>query len=469
MKIYVEFDQVLISSSIGSEKILTKINSLRKVLHDLITSLSFSKEKESQAPKEEGTDAANEEIDLHSLPYHEPLIDRLRELRAAGHELILIEPEGLNLREYFESRFQLFERSIPAGKDDLLRVELEREETASVVICYEQRKFQGLSKTIKIISLRKEAHSGHTSVEEELKIPLPKGRHFLDYLKALRPHQWTKNFFVFGPLLASLDWFNLKLWMDSGVAFVCFTCISSAIYLMNDLLDVQMDRCHPEKKFRPIASGVLHPLMALAMSISLLAVSYGFAFSFEPTLGLVLVIYGAAATLYSLYFKFQVILDIVILSCLYLLRLWAGSEASGIPLSLWFLGFVLFGCFSLASLKRYIEQLMWSSKQMGQGTSRTAYQANDAPIIMNLGVTSGLIASLTLALFITRPETASSYQQPELLLLIVPLMIYWVVQLWVTAHRGEAKSDPISEVIRDPKSFLIAILVAAIVITAKYG
>ncbi len=153
-------------------------------------------------------------------------------------------------------------------------------------------------------------------------------------IKLLRPHQYVKNLFVFAPLIFAFSFTTPNI-INSLVVFILFSLIASSIYVLNDLMDIQEDRAHPTKKFRPIASGEVSTKTAKYLFISLSSFSLLLAAIFNFNLFLVLFAYFILNIAYSLKLKHISIVDIFIISTGFVLRLFAGSVATGIELSMW--------------------------------------------------------------------------------------------------------------------------------------
>lgn len=178
-------------------------------------------------------------------------------------------------------------------------------------------------------------------------------------IKALRPRQWIKNVLVVAAPLATLGgdvhYDYGDLFFKVGVAFVAFSLAASSIYLVNDARDVEADRQHPTKRFRPIAAGVVSPALAYALAIALAATTLAISAAIAPSLTLVIGVYLAIQLGYCFGLKHQAVLDICIVSSAYLMRAIAGGAATGIPLSQWFLLVMAFASLFMVAGKRYAE------------------------------------------------------------------------------------------------------------------
>ena len=159
---------------------------------------------------------------------------------------------------------------------------------------------------------------------------------FLPLIAACRPRQWTKNLLVYASALFSFR-VDPQIWLNSTVALVSFCLISSAVYLCNDVIDVESDRAHPRKCRRPIASGALPVSFALVAAAVLFCASLAVAASISPALAGVILAYALIQLAYCLQLKRQPLLDIFCIASGFLLRALAGLVATGLGSSPWFL------------------------------------------------------------------------------------------------------------------------------------
>jgi decaprenyl-phosphate phosphoribosyltransferase len=178
-------------------------------------------------------------------------------------------------------------------------------------------------------------------------------------VKAMRPRQWVKNILVLAAPLAA--WgadahYNYRdVFIQIAVAFVVFSLGASSIYLVNDVRDVEADRQHPTKRFRPIAAGIVPEWLAYTLSAVLAAASLGIAYLLTPNLALVMAVYIGMQLGYCFGLKHQAVIDISIVSSAYLIRAIAGGAATNTHLSQWFLLTMAFGSLFMAAGKRYAE------------------------------------------------------------------------------------------------------------------
>ena len=154
-------------------------------------------------------------------------------------------------------------------------------------------------------------------------------------IKTGRPKEWIKNVFVFAGLLFSGKFNQSHDVLEAVITFVAFCLISSAGYFVNDLIDVELDRKHPKKRFRPLAAGELAEATAKAIAPALAVVAIGIAFTVNWQVGLMVVGYGVAQVAYSLGLKQIVIIDVMTLAGLFILRVAAGASAVDAHASEW--------------------------------------------------------------------------------------------------------------------------------------
>jgi decaprenyl-phosphate phosphoribosyltransferase len=182
---------------------------------------------------------------------------------------------------------------------------------------------------------------------------------FAGIIKAIRPRQWVKNLLVLAAPVAALggdvQYDYLDVLIKVGIAFVVFSLAASSIYLINDARDVEADRAHPTKRFRPIAAGVVPASLAYVIAVLLAVASLVISWFTTPNLALVMAIYIGIQLAYCFGLKHQAVLDICIVSSGFLIRAIAGGVAANIPLSQWFLLVMAFGSLFMAAGKRYAE------------------------------------------------------------------------------------------------------------------
>jgi decaprenyl-phosphate phosphoribosyltransferase len=190
-------------------------------------------------------------------------------------------------------------------------------------------------------------------------IPGPPANLIVGVVRAVRPRQWVKNLLVLvaplGALSRDVHYNYADLLGKVAVAFVVFCLAASSVYLINDVRDVEADRAHPTKRFRPIAAGVVPEWLAYTLAAALGVASLAISWWLAPNLALVMAIYLGMQLAYCFGLKHQAVIDIGIVSSGFLLRAIAGGAAANIYLSQWFLLMAAFGSLFMVAGKRYAE------------------------------------------------------------------------------------------------------------------
>ena len=284
-------------------------------------------------------------------------------------------------------------------------------------------------------------------------------------VRALRPHQWAKNGLVGLPLLLAHRTGEPGLLLDAALAFAALSLCASGTYVVNDLTDRDRDRRHPTKRTRPFASGALSPAFGVGLAAALVGAAFAVAVVLPAPFLTVLATYVVATLAYSFRLKAEPVVDVLVLAGLYALRVVAGGAATGVPLSEWLLAFSLFFFLGLALLKRYVELRQMETGAAPSDNGR-GYLAADASLVRSVGPATGLFSVLVLALYVTSPEVRVLYERPVLLWLAIPAFLYWTMRMWLLAHRGRMPDDPVLFAVRDPASYAVVAVVAAVVVLA---
>ena len=276
------------------------------------------------------------------------------------------------------------------------------------------------------------------------------------WLRAMRISQWPKNSLIFVPMLLAHVFLQKERLIAAAIAFLSFSFAASATYILNDLLDMEADRRHPQKRQRPFAAGELSGKAGAALGVCLLAVAAALT-RFEPVgFALCLGLYFVTTLAYSFVLKRMVLVDVLTLAGLYTVRLLAGAKATEVPLSPWFQTFSLFFFLSLAIVKRYgeLHNLRESGATPNNGRG---YRVADIEQLRSFGTASGYASVVVFSLYINNPEIEKLYRHPHWLWLMAPLLIYWISRIWLMAHRGELDEDPVVFALTDRWSPVFAL------------
>lgn len=283
-------------------------------------------------------------------------------------------------------------------------------------------------------------------------------------LKAVRLHQWAKNVLIFAPLLLAHA-LGLPRIGAAALAFLCFSLCASATYIVNDLLDIEADRRHPKKRNRPFASGDLPVATGVGISALFLIAAFGGSLFLPLAFTGWLAVYLVITLAYSLRLKRMVLVDVLLLSGLYTLRLLAGAAAVSVSISHWFAAFSVFIFLSLAIVKRFSELENVRAKGMTLANGR-GYLLSDIEQLRAFGTASGVAAVVIFALYINAGDVTGLYRHPERMWLILPFLILWIFRVWLLASRGQLDEDPVIFALTDRMSLLIGLIVAAIAAAA---
>lgn len=285
------------------------------------------------------------------------------------------------------------------------------------------------------------------------------------YFKAIRAYQWVKNILLFVPLLTSHQWTNFSLVERDVFGFLAFSLCASGGYLFNDLLDLPADRHHPRKRHRPLASGQLSILTGSALMLLLPLAGLLIAGFLGPVFGLMALLYLVLSVSYTVHLKGYVLIDVLVLAALYTLRIVAGAEIIHVRLSFWLLAFSVFLFFSLALIKRTSELSLLSANGSGSASGRD-YHVSDLSSLRDMGIASGYLTILVVALYVNSPEVAALYRRPQVLWLTCIGLFYWISRLWLKTGRGEMTDDPIVFALKDSGSRYIALAMALVIACA---
>lgn len=284
-------------------------------------------------------------------------------------------------------------------------------------------------------------------------------------LSMLRIHQWSKNLLIFLPAIFAQKSFSLDSFLHTLLGFFALSCLASATYILNDLRDLKEDKIHPVKKLRVLADGKVSKRAAGFWISFLLVVHLLTLLPLSAPFRLFCFAYASISILYSFFLRKIFLIDAMTLAVFFTLRLHAGGALAEVPISKWLNIFSLFTFFSLALLKRYIELTQHRLEQ----SSTRGYRLDDSNAVLSLGVSSGSIACLILALYVASTEAASAYPSPAFLWLSVPLVQYWLARIWFLAHRRMVPDDPILFAVKDKASYAVIFFAAVVLCLAKSG
>ncbi|MFI5144293.1 MAG: decaprenyl-phosphate phosphoribosyltransferase [Ignavibacteria bacterium] len=266
-------------------------------------------------------------------------------------------------------------------------------------------------------------------------------------VKLSRPKQWVKNFFVFAPLVFSKHIFDLTFLLTSLAAFAVFCLSSSAVYVLNDIMDADSDRAHPKKKFRPIASGELSPKTAGIYLVILLIVIAVVCTFMKPVFIFVIILYIVSNFLYSWKIKNVVLLDVFFISFGFMLRVLGGAAAISVFISSWMILTTIFISLFLAISKRRAE-LSQVINQENIEKQRKVLREYTIEFADQLNTIAAAGTIISYALYTVSERTVLMFGT-EKLIYTTPFVIYGIFRYMYLMHRKNLGESPTSIVTKD--------------------
>jgi 4-hydroxybenzoate polyprenyltransferase len=429
------------------------------------------------------------EIDVAALPYNKPLLEYLFREHAAGREIWLATAADRTLADRIAEHQQIFKGVLAsdgshnlAGENKLQAFRREFGQRFSYI--------GNARPDLPILTgcLEPMVANPDASLMAGLRSAKVVPAHiFRDqvpglkaWLKAIRLHQWAKNALIFLPLLLAHVWNAPKPMgpmVGAVIAFLSLGLCASATYIVNDLLDIEADRRHHTKRNRPFAAGNLPAVsgvvvlvgfllvsLALALLLPLAVARLGTPMELPYRMLMWLGIYAVTTTSYSFALKRVVLVDVIVLSLLYTIRIYAGGAASGVPVSKSLGEFSVFFFLSLAFVKRFAELEGLRLREKAPANGR-GYVLSDIEQLRSFGTAAAFASVVVLMLYISSLDT-KLYRHAERLWLLLPIFLLWIMQLWLLASRGELNEDPVVYAITDKRSLLLGVLVAVVVALA---
>ena len=421
--------------------------------------------------------AEHSELDVTTLPYNQPLIGWLKEEKLRGKKIVLSTAANEKIANSIVSNFDLFEDFI--ASDSITNLKSARKRDALQERYGDKgydyagnsnddlKVWAGASNAI-VVNASEHVLKKASKLTSVVQVFPSERAGIAVWLKAFRVHQWLKNLLLFVPLLAAHQIGNAQSLGLLLIAFLSFSLCASSIYIINDLLDLESDRSHPRKRFRPFASAQLSILHGVFAASLLIAASFLLGTVIGLDFLIVLLVYLFLTVTYSFGLKRLVLVDCLTLATLYTMRIIAGAAAISVSLSFWLLAFSIFIFLSLALVKRHAELLVQSREGKSSAHGR-GYLVSDAPLLQTLGVSSGYISTLVIALYLRSENVMLLYAQPLAIWLLIPILLFWVSWVWLKSSRGEMHDDPIVFASKDKTSLTVAVITAVVFIYAAIG
>lgn len=404
---------------------------------------------------------------VNSLPYNQELIEYIKTERNSGRKVYLVTASHQIIADKVSEYLGIFDDSFGTSDTYNLKAGKKRDflvdkfgDGGFVYAGDSKADFKVWENAIKaVVVSRKNSFLKSVNKQIEVEKSFIYGKSLLaTIIKEIRVYQWVKNILLFLPLLLAHQLTNEDKITDLIIAFISFSISASFVYVLNDLLDLESDRSHPRKKNRPLASGSLPVQLGILLVPILLISGLGLSFLVNAKFQLILLTYLVLTTAYSFKLKKIAILDIVILAALFTTRVISGGFAAEVDLSMWILAFSMFFFMNLAVLKRYTELLVIKKKNKLQTKGR-GYHIEDMGLLLSVGPAAGFMAVLVFALYISSEQAQKLYNFPELLWLVSPILLFWIIRIWHLCVRGKMTDDPIVFTVKDRVSYLIGILI----------
>lgn len=278
--------------------------------------------------------------------------------------------------------------------------------------------------------------------------------------RCLRLHQWAKNALIFVPLILGGKGGQSAAWLTALIGFLALGFTASSTYIINDLFDLPNDRKHRSKRTRPLANGDLSIQFGIFLAIACLII--GFVLAGCASLGAVamLVLYVALSLSYSFYWKRIPILDAFVLASLFTCRLGMGVALTDVRLSLWLFIFSMFIFTSLCMAKRNTEVLA-SADNKGMMIPGRGYVSADAPLILALGMGTGISAVLVMILYLIEDAYPRQfYVNPAFLWALPAILFLFLGRVWLLSERRQMHDDPVAFALTDRVSLLLGLLMS---------
>ena len=419
-------------------------------------------------------------LNVELVPLNEDLVDYLKEQKLSGRRIELVTATDQKVAELFETRLKLFDEVV--GSDGKRNLKGSRKAAFLAEKHPDGFVYAGDSTADLKVWAKAEAAilvgSGTTlsAVERTTTIEAMFGTSRMPgkaIRKGMRLHQWAKNGLIFVPLLLSSTYLVQEILQQALLLFLWFSIVASGTYILNDLLDLEADRAHRTKRNRPLASGELPLLYGLILAPSMIVGGLAGAALISWEAGLTVLTYLVLTISYSFIFKRHPVVDVLVISTLFTLRLVAGQTVVDLGIGehtipAWLIVFSVFFFTSLALVKRYTEvrSLLESGREKIAGRG---YRASDGGFVLGLGVASGVASILVFMLYlVTEPVTVARLINPVWLWVVPCVLAYWLPYVWLLATRDQMDDDPVVFALKDRASLVLGVIAVGAVILAAW-
>jgi 4-hydroxybenzoate polyprenyltransferase len=282
--------------------------------------------------------------------------------------------------------------------------------------------------------------------------------YIIHLIKLMRPHQWAKNLFVFTGLVFGHAWTDTALVQSVVLAAVAFSLLSSGVYIVNDIVDIESDRQHPKKKHRPLAAGNIAVSLASAWASALVASALVIGYLVSVDVVWLLLVYLLLNAGYSAGLKQVPVLDVFLIASGFMLRILVGTEGVGIPPSQWLLLCGLMITLFLGFTKRRAEMMI--ADEAGKH-ARKVLQQYDATLLDSFIAITATSTVIAYSLYTVNAETVRIHGTANLIY-TVPFVVYGMFRYILRLHLHRRGEDPAKELITDPH--IVATVLAWVIV-----
>ena len=401
----------------------------------------------------------NSTIDTTVLPFDGKVIAYINEFRAKGGRTVLATGSNYVFAERISDHLELFDEVygsdsntnlVGHAKASFLNFQFGSDTFEYMANSATDLAVWKISKKNITVNVSKRVRNAVDNLGVPCEHLVTNKNSIIPYIFLIRPHQWLKNILIFLPMLTAQQ-LNVSTALNCFLAFVSISLAASSTYVFNDLFDTNVDRQHPRKRFRPLASASVPVTHAVYLCVILLIASIIFAMVLGSKFLIILAIYYTFSTMYSIYIKSKIILDICCLAGLYTLRLVLGGAAAHVTISIWLLTFSIFLFLCLAAVKRQSELLDLKKRGLDTPLGR-GYHVEDIQIISTSALCAGYASVVVMMLYLNSPQVLDVFTYPTPLWCICAILLYWITRLVLVTQRGFMTDDPIVFAIKDRAS-----------------
>lgn len=457
----VDLDKTLINNDLSVESlirlILKKPFKIFKVLSYII--------KSNKAGLKEFI-AQNVTVDFKNLPYNEEVIQLIKNYKAEKQDVFLVTGSHMLYAEKVADTLNLFDNVFATEQENLVS----KSKANHLEQIFGKHKFDYIGDSSKDIPVWESSNKKYLvsrngknkfkNINFESIIRSSKHQSATYFIKQIRIYQWVKNLLIFTPVITSLSFSHVDLVIRTSIITFLFSLLASAIYITNDIFDVDNDRAHSEKRKRPLASGNISLMTSVITTLLFLTISITGSYFISPLATILFLFYIFLNIIYSTKGKKLPVFDFLFLCFFYLIRIFIGSATTNISLSTWLLGFAFYFFLSLGVMKRYIEVSKYLPYKDDFGRD---YTSEDSFLLFVFGVASSFSSTIIMALFINEQVHRDFYSNPNFLWIVFVLINFSLLKVWHQAWKKQIPSDPVKHVLKD-KVILSMILLTLFVI-----